>query len=338
MKSNYIYIIRLLNVLFFVLFLCSLGLPWESSFQNLGINVIGFVTFYTVYIGIFFLVIFVILSFTKQLRLSFGFGAFALVFLSFGIPKIIILAIVSSISLYFSFGVFLYICSWIGFIITVSLIRSYCKKFLPPRTHKKSQAKDIKIKEYVKKLPSIYDQISFIDIIATLGLRNKDLSNLRMIVEDLIYNKEIEGKIVGNVIIFKKETDLDLYGIPTESSYSEGISEPPFSPSSPPSHSQVPSTSLPSNSSSSSPFSSVGSPAVHVTKKKTKSKSSKKIVIAIILVICFIIGASLIITGLNMLTSSNPNQGILFIGIGAVLAIPLAILVYDYIFGIENIF
>ncbi len=253
MEAHHIKVIRIINVLLFGVFVCSLILPWIISiwdFGSPGVLVIGGYTYFTAYVGVICLLISFILSLTVKLKPSFVFGVIALIFLFPPIPIALIPMIIFSYLIIIDFGPILYIISWTGFIITISLIRSYDKKFRSLLINKKTQEIDTKIKEYVKKLPSIYDQISFIDIINTLGLRNRDLPKLRLIVEDLIYKNEISGKIVSDFILFKKDSELDLYGIPTESSHSQGLTSPPFTMSPPSPYAQIPSpTQYPSTTS-----------------------------------------------------------------------------------------
>ncbi len=84
-----------------------------------------------------------------------------------------------------------------------------------------------KTTDYIRKLPSMYDQITFNQIKQKTGMKAKEV---RFLVEDMIINKQIAAKISGNTVVFSK-TEL----------YDEGTGErmSPISSPSPSSNSQM---------------------------------------------------------------------------------------------------
>jgi len=71
------------------------------------------------------------------------------------------------------------------------------------RKEKEEEEKRIKNKaiQYIKKLPMVYKEINFEKLSSKIGLESKYLEN---IVEDLIFNKEIDAEIHGDTLIFEK--------------------------------------------------------------------------------------------------------------------------------------
>ena len=55
--------------------------------------------------------------------------------------------------------------------------------------------------EYIRKLPYIYDQITFNQIRQKTGIKLKEVRDM---VENMIFNKQIAAKISGNTVIFLK--------------------------------------------------------------------------------------------------------------------------------------
>jgi hypothetical protein len=55
---------------------------------------------------------------------------------------------------------------------------------------------------YLKKLPSIYPEMSLKDIRSRMKLDKSNIDNLIKIIEDLIYNGELNAKLIGNRLIF----------------------------------------------------------------------------------------------------------------------------------------
>ena len=56
--------------------------------------------------------------------------------------------------------------------------------------------------EYIKKLPSIYSEITVEKIVSKTGIKSDELE---LVIEDMILNKEIKAQIKGNKLVFKKE-------------------------------------------------------------------------------------------------------------------------------------
>jgi len=76
----------------------------------------------------------------------------------------------------------------------------YCQQ----RLEQEKEEKDInqtEIIQYIKKLPSIYSEIPFEKIISKTGMESNKLEPL---IENMIFNKEINAQISGNILIFKK--------------------------------------------------------------------------------------------------------------------------------------
>jgi len=59
--------------------------------------------------------------------------------------------------------------------------------------------------EYIKKLPSIYDDITFYELESKTKL---DVNDLKPIIEEMIYSSQIKAKITGDSIFFGKEKNF----------------------------------------------------------------------------------------------------------------------------------
>ena len=79
----------------------------------------------------------------------------------------------------------------------------YCKQKLETEDEER-KIKHANTIQYIKKLPSIYSEITFDKIISKTGI---DLSKLESLIEKMIYNKEIDAQINGNKLIFKRERE-----------------------------------------------------------------------------------------------------------------------------------
>lgn len=64
-----------------------------------------------------------------------------------------------------------------------------------------------KSREIIKKLPKIYKEITFERLSSRTGLKKDNLENL---LEEMIYNEEIDAKIRKNVLVFEMETPPTL--------------------------------------------------------------------------------------------------------------------------------
>jgi len=77
----------------------------------------------------------------------------------------------------------------------------YCQQRLI-RTKEENEKKRNETIQYIKKLPSIYSEIRFEKIISKTGIEANKVESL---IENMIFNKEIEAHISGNTLIFKRE-------------------------------------------------------------------------------------------------------------------------------------
>jgi DNA-directed RNA polymerase subunit RPC12/RpoP len=60
---------------------------------------------------------------------------------------------------------------------------------------------------YIKKLPLIYEEISFKKIRSKTGI---DLKNLENLIEEMIFNEEINGRIKDNVLFFTRIKPIEV--------------------------------------------------------------------------------------------------------------------------------
>ena len=77
----------------------------------------------------------------------------------------------------------------------------YCQERLIRMKEEDEKKLDTTI-QYIKKLPSIYSEITLEKIISKTGYEKNKLESL---IENIIFNKEIDARISGNKLIFKRE-------------------------------------------------------------------------------------------------------------------------------------
>ncbi|GAG17634.1 unnamed protein product, partial [marine sediment metagenome] len=93
------------------------------------------------------------------------------------------------------FGFYLGFISWLGLLIgVIILIRT--KEFGG------EQVKWHEVTFYIKRLPLIYKEIEIVEILSNLKIQIKFINKLKLLLEDLIYNKIIDAKIIGAKIVF----------------------------------------------------------------------------------------------------------------------------------------
>jgi len=77
----------------------------------------------------------------------------------------------------------------------------YCQQRLIRKKEENEKKRNDTI-QYIKKLPSIYSEIKLKKIISKTGIEKNKLESL---IENMIFNKEIDAHISGNKLIFKRE-------------------------------------------------------------------------------------------------------------------------------------
>ena len=77
----------------------------------------------------------------------------------------------------------------------------YCQQRLIRMKEEEEKKRDTTI-QYIKKLPSIYSEITLEKIRSKTGIEKNKLESL---IENIIFNKEIDAHISGNKLIFKRE-------------------------------------------------------------------------------------------------------------------------------------
>ena len=83
----------------------------------------------------------------------------------------------------------------------------YCQQKVPESEEpKKIKISREEIIQYLRNLPSIYEEITFEDISIKTGFDSKEIKSL---IEDLIIKGNLQGLIKGNTLIFKKESSIE---------------------------------------------------------------------------------------------------------------------------------
>lgn len=107
-------------------------------------------------------------------------------------------------------GFYIGFISWIGMLTgTIILIMSKEFRIETVNWHE--------ISVYIKKLPSIYNELEIREILTNLKLKRKNYFKLKALLEDLIYNKEIEAKIMGEMVVFTSSSQQNPIHQPTPS-------------------------------------------------------------------------------------------------------------------------
>ncbi|MFX1501625.1 MAG: hypothetical protein ACFFDH_11735 [Promethearchaeota archaeon] len=101
-------------------------------------------------------------------------------------------------------GYLLIIALAVFFIVNIYLIR-----INESEIHELSFKKD-EVRDYILKLPSIYSQITLHQILNNLQFRKKYLIDLKNLIEEMIYKKEIEGDLRLETLFLKKGTEKEI--------------------------------------------------------------------------------------------------------------------------------
>jgi hypothetical protein len=86
--------------------------------------------------------------------------------------------------------------------ISILVINVIALKYRDFTSYRRFELVREELAAYLKKLPSIYPEMSLKDILSRMKLDRSNTENLIKLIEDLIYNGELEAKLVGKRLVF----------------------------------------------------------------------------------------------------------------------------------------
>ncbi|MFX1501626.1 MAG: hypothetical protein ACFFDH_11740 [Promethearchaeota archaeon] len=102
-------------------------------------------------------------------------------------------------------GFYFFIIILIGFFLLNCSLITLKKDIKPMIIFEKNEVRD-----YIIKLSSIYSEIAMRQILKNLHLKRRYLNDLKNLIEEMIYNKEIEGELNRDILVLKKATEKEI--------------------------------------------------------------------------------------------------------------------------------